>query len=193
MPMKEWARYGNYFQPHERIADLGCGPSDILRFLEDSTKPDFYLGIDTSEQYLKRAESRARSKQITSKFVTIDLNQLTENKSIQQQLIGLLEEHNITTVNLFGIMHHLNDDAVIQTLNTVFAASTVMFVNTQDVLIIERQAVNNFYVKLDRGDFVRTELEYDALMKKVKWKKINKLWSVAGIRFVKYIHYQLRK
>ena len=191
--MKEWARYGNYLQPHERIADLGCGPSDILRFLEDSTKPDFYLGIDTSDRYLQQAASQARSKQLDFKFVTLDLNLLAENKSIQLQLIELLEENKITTVNLFGVVHHLNDETVIHTMNTVFAASTVMSINTQDVLIIEGHAVNNFYVKLDRGEYVRKEHEYDELFEKGMWKNINKKWSIAGNRFVKYIHYQLRK
>jgi SAM-dependent methyltransferase len=57
--LKTWANYGNYLKKNERIADLGCGPSDILRFLDPNTKPLFYLGIDMSDRYLKYAHARA--------------------------------------------------------------------------------------------------------------------------------------
>lgn len=193
MPLKKWAQYGNYDQPRERIADLGCGPSDILRYVDESTKPAFYLGIDISARYLKQASSKAKKLNLYSKFISLDLSDLSTQEAIQSQLIAVLNEHHITTVNLFGVMHHLDDLAVIHTLNTVFAAGSVRSLITQDVLIIKGNRINNFYVSLDRGEYVRTEQEYDDMINKTKWGNKDKMWSQAGVGQVKYIHYRLRK
>lgn len=193
MPLKTWAAYGNYYNKNERIADLGCGPADILRFTNPSNKPAFYLGIDQSGRYLKRAASRAAQKNIPSAFIKLNLDLLPSNEGIKTQLIRSLDEYQITTVNLFGVLHHLNDLAVITTLNAVFDSASVRSLNTQDVLFLTRNPINNFYASIDRGEYVRTEAQYDALLNKSKWQKMDKAWSRAGVHKVKYIHYRLKK
>lgn len=193
MPLNTWARIGNFNQTNERIADLGCGPSDILRFVDKKNKPAFYLGVDISEYYLRRAAARARKMEITAEFIRIDLNQLSTEQAIQQDLVNGLLRHQITTVNLFGVIHHIDDESAICTLNTVYEASSVQSLNTEDVLIIKGNVINNFYASLDRGEYVRTEDEYDALLSKSRWKSIEKVWSHAGVWPVKYLHYRLSK
>ncbi|HNT20906.1 MAG TPA: class I SAM-dependent methyltransferase [Saprospiraceae bacterium] len=193
MPLKTWAAYGNYYNKNERIADLGCGPADILRYTDPPNKPAFYLGIDQSGRYLKRAASRAAQKNISSAFINLNLDLLPSNEGIKTQLIRSLDEYQITTVNLFGVLHHLNDLAVVTTLNAVFDSASVRSLNTQDVLFLARNPINNFYASLDRGEYVRTEAQYDALLNKSKWQKMDKAWSRAGVRKVKYIHYRLKK
>jgi hypothetical protein len=123
----------------------------------------------------------------------MDLGRLREDKEIQNELIRLLNENQITTVNLFGVIHHIDDLSAIETLNTVFDATTVTSLNTEDVLFIKGNRINNFYASLDRGDYVRQEDEYDALIKKTKWENVDKTWSHAGVQYVKYIHYRLNK
>lgn len=193
MPLKKWAEYGNYYQPNERIADLGCGPSDILRYIDKNKLPGFYLGIDISSRYLKQAELKAQKLNLKYRFIRLDLSQLTADQNIQSQLIGILNEYQITTVNLFGVIHHIDDQAVITTLNTVYAAGTVRSLNTQDVLHIDQNKINNFYASLDRGEYVRKEHQYDTMIQKTNWPHIDKKWSSAGVQPVKYIHYRLSK
>ena len=193
MPLKTWAAYGNYYNKNERIADLGCGPADILRYVDSQHKPSFYLGIDQSGRYLSRAASRAAKKNISSVFINLNLDQISANEEIKAQLVKSLDEYQITTVNLFGVLHHLNDPVVITTLNAVFDSASVRSLNTQDVLLLAHNPINNFYASFDRGEYVRTEDQYDELLKKTKWKKMHKSWSRAGVRKVKYIHYRLTK
>lgn len=193
MPLKTWAAYGNYYNKNERIADLGCGPSDILRYIDPLNKPAFYLGIDHSGPYLKQAASRAAKIKLPSTFIHLNLDLLSTDEDMKTELVKAMDEYQITTVNLFGLIHHMQDHAVVTALNTVFESASVRSLNTQDVLIIAHNRVNNFYASLDRGEYVRTEAQYDALFKKSKWKKLDKVWSRAGIRKVKYIHYRLTK
>lgn len=193
MPLKTWAAYGNYYNKNERIADLGCGPADILRCIDPLNKPAFYLGIDHSVRYLKQAALRAAKIKLPSTFINLNLDLLPANEGIKTQLVKSLDEYQITTVNLFGVIHHLYDPAVVSTINAVFDSPSVRSLNTQDVVLLARNPVNNFYASLDRGEYVRTEEQYDALFKKTKWKKMDKAWSRAGVRKVKYIHYRLAK
>jgi len=193
MPLKKWAEYGNYNHSNERIADLGCGPSDILRYVDKNNPPGFYLGIDISARYLKQAELKAKKLNLNHTFVRLDLSQLSVDRDLKTQLIGILDEFKITTVNLFGVIHHIDDPSVVTTLNTVYAAETVQSLNTQDVLVMDNNKINNFYASLDRGEYVRTEQEYDDLMDNTTWDKKDKMWSQAGVSKVKYIHYRLSK
>lgn len=193
MPLKKWAEYGNYYNPAERIADLGCGPADILRVLDKNQLPAFYLGIDTSNLYLDKAKQRAASIGLHAHFINLDLNSLAGSFAVKRQLVNTLTEFTITTVNLFGLVHHLDDQAILNTLNLIYDCHTIQSINTQDVLIIEGNAVNNFYASLDRGGFVRTENQYDVLLHKSNWKNIEKRWTKAGVGKVKYIHYKLEK
>lgn len=193
MPLRTWAAFGNYYNKNERIADLGCGPADILRYADPLHKPAFYLGIDISDRYLKQAAMRAAKIKLPAGFIKLNLDQLTKNEELKTQLVNSLKAYRITTVNLFGIIHHLEDQTVVASLNAVFDAATVRSLNTQDVLWIAGNRVNNFYASLDRGEYVRTEDQYDALFKKSKWENIEKAWSRAGVPQVKYIHYRLTK
>jgi len=60
-------------------------------------------------------------------------------------------------------------------------------------LVMDNNKINNFYASLDRGEYVRTEQEYDDLMDNTTWDKKDKKWSQAGVSKVKYIHYRLSK
>ncbi len=190
MPLRNWAEIGNYYVDDERIADVGCGPSDILRYINPQKKPAFYLGIDLSKEYLNYGEIRARKLKLDSKFIEMNLNFLSKDQSVDRKFIDGLSENKISTVNLFGVLHHIDDQSVIATLDAVYSAGCVRSVNTQDVLINDN-AINNFFVKLDRGEHVRTEAQYDELLGKTKWNKIEKLWTRAGLHAVRYIHYKL--
>lgn len=193
MPLKAWASYGNYDKSHERIADLGCGPSDILRYVNRDHMPAFYLGIDISDRYLRHARAKAAQVGIDSKFLTLDLSMLKADPAIRLDLLRILNDYQITTVNLFGVLHHIDDAGVISTLNTLYDAPSIKSLNTEDVLWIKSNIINNFYASLDRGTYVREEQEYDALISQTKWKSIEKVWSHAGVWPVKYLHYRLSK
>lgn len=193
MPLRKWAELGNYYKPGERIADLGCGPSDILRFLRKGQLPEFYLGIDISDVYMDRAKQRTTKMGLNAQFITLDLTSLIGSTTINAELIKVLNDNKITTVNMFGILHHIDNRSALYILNTIYQCHSVRSLTTQDVLVLDGNIINNFYVSLDRGNHVRSESEFDALMNQSDWQNIEKCWSKAGVSKVKYIHYRLKK
>lgn len=193
MPFGTWIKYGNYLNKKERIADLGCGPADILRFLDRNCLPEFYLGIDVSDDYLKIAKKKAHKMGLHAEFIRLDLEARDESSHISNQLMDTLNKYKITIVNLFGVLHHLADPIVQSTLRDIAKCHSIKHINTQDVLYIEGNLVNNFYVSLDRGKFIRSEIEYDILLDTALWPVSEKAWSYPGVSKVKYIHYKLSR
>jgi len=57
---------------------------------------------------------------------------------------------------MIGALHHMDDDAVVQTMNILSAGDTVRQVRTLDVQRVPGDIGNNLFIRLDRGRHVRT-------------------------------------
>ncbi|MBX7246807.1 MAG: class I SAM-dependent methyltransferase [Candidatus Sumerlaeaceae bacterium] len=194
MPFHDWVSMYGFQNEGERIADLGCGPADILRFLKPrAPKPEFYLGIDLSEKYLDSARARARAAGLNSECLALDLEKLPTDSSIQKTLMDLLQKHRITRVLLMGVLHHIDDASALTTLNLVHAVETVRCMMTSDVVRIPGARINNFYLMMDRGQFIRPESGYDELVATSSWEKSSKIWSSPRLSAIRYLHYKLEK
>ncbi len=193
LPIRKWAELGGLFDARERVADIGCGPADILRYVSLERRPSFYLGLDISDEYLAAARCRALTAGCDAEFLNIDLTAIPTSESIRNQIVSTLEEHGITRVLLFGVMHHIDDQSVRTTLNMVHTARTVHAMTTQDVIRIPGSRINNRYCDMDRGEFIRVEAEYDSIIESTDWPHSTKTWTHPGLRSIKYIHYLLRK
>jgi SAM-dependent methyltransferase len=193
LPFREWIRLYGFDDASERIADLGCGPSDILRYLSLQCRPGFYLGIDISERYLDSARQRAMRAEVEAEFLALDLTRLSHDRDVQGKLLRLLEDRKIDRVLLLGVLHHIDDESVLATLNIVHQVPTVRSLITDDVVYIPGRFLNNGYCRLDRGEFIRDEAGYDALIAKSAWHIRGKHWTTPGASFVKNLHYILEK
>jgi SAM-dependent methyltransferase len=189
MPFSRFITMYGLDDPNQRVADLGCGPADILRYLGRGREPSYYLGVDISDSYLQAARKRAEAAGIRAEFLNLDLTQLTDSSEVQDSLVRLLEEKRITRVLLLGVLHHIPDAAVDVTLHVVHRASCVQTLVTQDVVLIDGHPLNNFLCRLDRGEHVRDERKYDALASRSPWGHYTKAWSRTGVQFIKYIHF----
>lgn len=193
LPFREWVRFYGFDDANERIADLGCGPADILRYLSPARRPGFYLGIDISDPYLESARRRAARAGLNAEFCALDLARIPHDREMQRQLVSLLKDRKITRVLLLGVLHHIDDESAIATLNVVHQAPTVRKLMTYDMVNIPGHIINSWYCRLDRGAFVRSESGYDALMGKSVWRACHKRWTTPRVAFVKFIHYILEK
>jgi hypothetical protein len=193
MPFGRWVKLFGLDDPSERIADIGCGPSDILRYVGRESRPDFYLGIDLSERYLGVAERRARLLELDSEFVRMDLDRLYGDFALQHELAETFEKHRITRVLLLGVLHHINDAASLATLNLAHDAATVDAVVTSDVLYLPGRTLNNLLCDWDRGGFVRDEQGYDDLVRSSSWSAHRKTFTHPGFSFITYVHYLLSR
>lgn len=190
MPFSQFVRIYGLDDPTERVADLGCGPADILRSLGRGCAPSYYYGIDISDTYLSAAAQRAKAVGVDAEFLNLDLTRLSDSVEVQDRLVASLEEKRITRVLLLGVLHHIPDSAVKTTLALVHRASCVRTLVTQDVVLIKGHPLNNLLCRLDRGEFVRDEAGYDALADATPWRSHSKEWTRTGVRFIKYIHYK---
>jgi SAM-dependent methyltransferase len=192
MPFRRWIDLYGFNDPHQRIADLGCGPADMLRYI-GSPRPEFYLGVDISAPYLDAATKRAESKQVSAEFVRMDLDRLAHDDEVQTELVETLEKHQITRVLLLGVMHHINDESALTTLDLARSVPTVNDLLTSDVVYVKGHRLNNKLCDWDRGEFVRDEAGYDALVARSSWYDSEKVFTSPRFSFIKYIHYRLTR
>lgn len=193
LPFKQWVKLYGLTNPKERVCDLGCGPCDILRYVAPDAKPEFYLGIDISEEYLHAARERADGIGLNADFIAMDLSRIPTDSDLRQRLVDLLERHRITRVLLLGVIHHIDDASALTTINLVHQASTVQSLVTQDVIRLPGRWINNRFCAMDRGEHIRTEAQYDALAARSNWPQHRKFWTSPALRFLRYIHYEFRK
>lgn len=193
LPFRKWISLYQLNRREERIADIGCGPADMLRYVQTDSIPMYYLGIDISEKYLEQAKSRANRLNISSDFLVMDLDKLPYRDEMQNRLKTLLDDKRISTVLLLGVLHHIEDFAATTMLNTLFEVENVKTIITQDILTISGNFINNFFASRDRGRYVRTEKAYDQLMSRSRWQHFEKYWTHPGISSIKYIHYKLSR
>ena len=193
LPFRQWVELYGLTNANERVADLGCGPCDILRYVAPDKRPAFYLGIDISEDYLGAARQRAAAANLDAEFLAMDLARIPSDADMRRKLVDLLEKHRITRVLLLGVIHHIDDASALTTINLVHQAATVQSLVTQDVIRMPGMWINNRFCSLDRGEHIRTESEYDALAAKSDWPHHRKFWTSPALRFLRYIHYDFRK
>ena len=62
LPYESWVKKYHLNLPDARISDIGCGPADILRFVDANCLPEFYLGLDINRNYLETAKQNALKK-----------------------------------------------------------------------------------------------------------------------------------
>jgi SAM-dependent methyltransferase len=193
MPFRRFVTLYGLENGSERIADLGCGPADILRYVRQEHRPQYYLGIDVSESYLGAARRRAAAAGIDARLMVMDLARIPTDPTTRRQLIDLLEDERISRVLMIGILHHIPDDAVSATLDLIHQVSCVKTLVTEDVVTIEGNPLNNLWCRMDRGLHVRDESGYDELARRSPWRSYRKEWTHPGFGFIKYLHYIFEK
>lgn len=136
----------------DRILDIGCGPADILEFLPTKVS---YTGFDTNKNYINSAKKKYKNRGYFF-HGTID-NDLIDNDKLGSNKYDL--------VFAFGILHHLSDEQVLRLFE--LARSVLIkggrLISLDGCYTKKQQSIAKLLLKLDRGDFVRTEKEYVAL------------------------------
>ncbi len=130
-------------RPGDSVLDLGCGTGDALPYLTT----DEYVGVDFNPRYVRVARERFPGRGC---FIVSDLLRLNE------ELDGPFD-----VALALGVLHHLADDVAGAALKTVaqLLAPTGRFVTHDPVLTDSQSWMARWFVKRDRGPYVRRETE----------------------------------
>jgi cyclopropane fatty-acyl-phospholipid synthase-like methyltransferase len=135
--------------PGMRVLDLGCGPAEILDGLPEDVS---YTGYDMSADYIAAAKEKFGPRGTFH--------------------CRLLEQAEVATLDSFdlvmgiGVLHHLDDDTARQFMTLAKAAlKPGGRVLTVDACYAPKQnPVAHFLITKDRGQHVRDEAGYRALV-----------------------------
>jgi len=136
----------------EKVVDVGCGPGVIFNSLPKSIT---YLGFDISETYIKKACELYGSQ---ATFLVRTAGDLLKQPDERFK--------NADLVICNGLLHHLSDE---ESLEVLRFAHTVLkpggrLVCEEPSFLIKQHWPSRFVMGLDRGNHVRNEREWKALV-----------------------------
>jgi SAM-dependent methyltransferase len=140
------------------VLDLGCGTGDALRYLSAF---DTYVGIDTDERATRYAGTRWAGKpgvRFESRLCT------------PEDVRDLAPTH----VAMIGLVHHLDDDLAVRTLEMVRQSPRLVRALTLDIVYLPRHPYNNLLARLDRGRHCRDEAGYVALAERAGFRVVER-------------------
>lgn len=132
--------------PGMKVLDLGCGTGDALLRLPAVD----YVGVDYNADYVAMCQQRFPDR---GQFVVLDLAKE-----------DLPYENEFDLALLYGVLHHLDDDACRRLLAMAHKALKPggRLITLDGVFHPAQSGLNRFVTGLDRGRFVR---EVDAYLK----------------------------
>jgi 2-polyprenyl-3-methyl-5-hydroxy-6-metoxy-1,4-benzoquinol methylase len=135
----------------QRLIDIGCGPGHISSKLPQGI---IYDGFDLDEAYINFANARFGEK---GKF---------HCRVFDEAAAAEFGPADIVMMN--GVLHHMDDEMVQKTAETVSKALKPggIFFALDGVYTPDQNAVAKWLLQHDRGRFVRTESGYRALLEK---------------------------
>jgi SAM-dependent methyltransferase len=146
--VRYWCLEQAKIAPGQRVLDVGCGPAYYLDRLPDGVE---YYGFDTNEPYLAYARKRFGDRgQFHARTLTVD---------------ALRDLPPFDAVLLFGLLHHLDDDACAVLLDVAARGlAPGGLVISVDPCVHEGQGrVSRWFAVNDRGEYVRSPEAFDAL------------------------------
>jgi len=131
-------RYG------DRVIDLGCGTAEIIDFLPSVR----YYGFDISPDYIRYAQTKFGERAHFEPMI------ITEHDAPS------LPKFDIALV--MGVLHHLDDEAVIALLRAAFAVLKIggRLLTIDPCYVTDQNVLARLLINLDRGKNVRYPTEY---------------------------------
>ena len=132
----------------DRVLDIGCGTASILKHLPNVS----YLGIDFSPKYIARAKKQYGER---GEFRCVSVDELSIESSERFDRILML-----------GVIHHLNNEQVESLMKVIngLLIETGQLITHDPVFVQGQNKIAKFFLKNDRGSFVRYEQEYVELI-----------------------------
>jgi len=138
-------------QAGDRILDIGCGPGDIVTYLDDVN----YIGFDENPQYIESAKDRFGDR-ATFYCSKVSNSTLEENASFD-------------IVLAVAILHHLDDVEALQLCQLAGAALKPggRFISLDACYTPDQSPLAKLIISQDRGQYVRNRESYLRIVSQV--------------------------
>ncbi|MGO9119163.1 MAG: class I SAM-dependent methyltransferase [Desulfomonilaceae bacterium] len=138
-------------EPGNRVLDIGCGPGDVLTEMPTVD----YIGFDIDPRLIDAARKKHGN---TGQFFCAPVN---------EQAISAFERFDLVLAT--GVIHHLSDEEALGLFrlaqNCLRGRGALV---TWDPCYLEHQSsLSRFLMARDRGRFIRTRPQYEALAAQV--------------------------
>jgi len=133
------------YKKGQKMMDIGCGPSDILKFLPSDVD---YLGIDLSPKYIEKARKDFPEQSFICSDFCNDLNEVPNEC--------------FDIVIAVGVLHHLTNEQADKLHEFAFRklAPQGRLITLDGVYTNNQSRTELFFLQNDRGKFVRFKDEY---------------------------------
>ncbi|MEI6095509.1 MAG: class I SAM-dependent methyltransferase [Gammaproteobacteria bacterium] len=133
---------------NDRVLDIGCGTSTILRYLPQV----YYLGIDSNPKYILKAR-----------------NFFGESGDFQCKSVddfNIESTQKFDRILLIGVLHHLTDEQILSLMLKIKDLLSVegQLITYDGVLLPKQNPIARLLLKIDRGRHVRTVEAYLSLI-----------------------------
>ena len=144
-----------YIKPFQgmKVLDIGCGIGSIIPYLGDIE----YEGYDASETYINYAKKLYGHNEKIRLYCELVESSNLKNKSYFDVVLAS------------GLIHHLSKESCKTLFKTAFDALKPegRFVTIDNVLTSEQSWMARKIILQDRGEYIRSELDYKDLFKDV--------------------------
>jgi SAM-dependent methyltransferase len=144
-------------RPGQKVVDIGCGPGNTAHLLPDGVQ---YVGFDVSAHYIDHARRTFAN----------DPNKTFLEGVAEDFLIQLpVQMQNADLVIMNGLLHHLNDEEALTALRLAHESLSPngRLVCLEGCFLVSQAPMAHWLLKHDRGQNVRTESDWKALISKV--------------------------
>lgn len=144
-------------QPGQKVVDIGCGPGNTVHLLPNGVR---YVGFDVSTQYIDHACKTFASDPNKTFIVGVP-------EDFVVQLPAQMQNADLVIMN--GLLHHLNDEEALTALKLAHKSLSPngRLVCLEACFLASQAPMARWVLKQDRGQNVRTESEWKALVAQV--------------------------
>lgn len=138
----------------DSVLDIGCGTAEFRLFLPNVE----YFGFDPNVHYIEAAKKRLQAAKKTGTLL---------HASLEVASLTKLPKFDIVLAS--GVLHHLNDDEVIQLARLAGAAlkESGKLIAIEPCFVEGQSLIARYFVSHDRGQHVRDVKGYQTLLSSV--------------------------
>jgi 2-polyprenyl-3-methyl-5-hydroxy-6-metoxy-1,4-benzoquinol methylase len=151
------------------VLDVGCGMGDAMEHLDSFSE---YHGFDIDARAIDTFRRRCSKANV----------HLYARRGEAQDIARIAPSR----VVMVGVLHHMSDAEVVSLLRPLTGIAALPRIATVDTVFIPGSAINNLLARFERGRYVRTVEQYQALVRSAGLDIQQSFWIDTGRRVARY-------